>query len=114
MLEAKLILETQKNKIPKRSYYSILQHHEKLSGNGYPYKLKKEEIHLFGRLTGIIDFYDALTTKRSYKEAHEPYETLQLLLNSKEDYDQKLVRDLVVMLGNQAKAKTQQLQKQLW
>jgi len=107
VLEAKLILETQKNKIPQRSLYPILQHHEKLSGNGYPYKLKKDEIHLFGRLTGIVDFYDAVTTVRPYKEAYTPFQAFKLLSEVKEDYDQKLVRGLIVMLGNQAKAEQQ-------
>jgi response regulator RpfG family c-di-GMP phosphodiesterase len=45
-----------------------LTHHEKYDGTGYPMRLKGEEIPLFGRIVGIADVFDALTTKRPYKE----------------------------------------------
>lgn len=45
-----------------------LTHHEKFDGTGYPMRLKAEEIPLMGRIVGIADVFDALTTKRSYKE----------------------------------------------
>jgi putative two-component system response regulator len=45
------------------------QHHEKWNGKGYPQQLKKTEINLFARLTAIADVFDALTSKRPYKEA---------------------------------------------
>jgi len=43
-------------------------HHEKWDGSGYPDKLKANEIPLFARIMAIADVYDALTSKRSYKE----------------------------------------------
>jgi putative two-component system response regulator len=43
-------------------------HHEKFDGSGYPYGLKGEEIPLFARMMAVIDVYDALVSKRSYKE----------------------------------------------
>jgi putative two-component system response regulator len=46
-----------------------LTHHEKWDGSGYPNGLKGEEIPLIGRICGICDVFDALTTKRPYKEA---------------------------------------------
>ena len=46
-----------------------LQHHEKFDGNGYPQGLKGKEIHLFGRITGIADVFDALGVERVYKKA---------------------------------------------
>jgi response regulator RpfG family c-di-GMP phosphodiesterase len=48
-----------------------LQHHEKFDGNGYPRGLKGKEIHLFGRITGIADVFDALGVERVYKKAWE-------------------------------------------
>jgi response regulator RpfG family c-di-GMP phosphodiesterase len=45
-----------------------LTHHEKYDGTGYPMRLKGEEIPLFGRIVGIADVFDALTTKRAYKD----------------------------------------------
>ncbi len=43
------------------------QHHEKWDGSGYPQGLKGEEIHILGRITALADVFDALDTKRSYK-----------------------------------------------
>ncbi|TWU49777.1 HD domain-containing phosphohydrolase [Rubripirellula reticaptiva] len=44
-------------------------HHEKWDGSGYPWGLKGEEIPLAGRITAVADVFDALCSKRSYKEA---------------------------------------------
>lgn len=46
-----------------------LSHHEKWDGTGYPRGLKAEEIPITGRICALADVYDALTTKRCYKEA---------------------------------------------
>jgi HD-GYP domain-containing protein (c-di-GMP phosphodiesterase class II) len=47
----------------------VHEHHENYDGTGYPNKLKgKEEIHLLARVCTIADFFDAITTKRSYNE----------------------------------------------
>lgn len=44
-------------------------HHEKWDGSGYPDGLKGIEIPIAGRITAIADVFDALTSKRPYKEA---------------------------------------------
>lgn len=45
-----------------------LQHHEKWDGTGYPSGLKGEEIHLYARIITIADVFDALSSKRCYKD----------------------------------------------
>ena len=45
-----------------------LYHHEKWDGTGYPTGLKGEEIPLSARIMAIADVFDALVSKRSYKE----------------------------------------------
>lgn len=47
----------------------ILSHHERFDGTGYPYGLAGQEIPLSGRIAAVADVYDALTSKRVYKEA---------------------------------------------
>ena len=46
----------------------VLSHHEKWCGEGYPKQVKGEKIPLAGRIVAIADVFDALTTKRPYKE----------------------------------------------
>lgn len=47
----------------------VLTHHERFDGRGYPNGLVAEEIPLCGRILALADVYDAVTTKRVYKEA---------------------------------------------
>jgi HD-GYP domain-containing protein (c-di-GMP phosphodiesterase class II) len=101
VIASKELLKGSNMQIPQKSTITIMQHHEKLSGNGYPYKLKGDQIHLYGRIGAIVDFYDALTTVRPYKKAYTPFEAFQLLSEVKEDYDQQLIKKFIVMLGNQ-------------
>lgn len=45
------------------------EHHEKYDGSGYPRGLKAEQIHIYGRITAFADVFDALGSKRVYKQA---------------------------------------------
>ena len=47
----------------------VYHHHEKYDGTGYPGKLKGEEIPLLARIAAIADTFDAMTSKRSYRDA---------------------------------------------
>ena len=47
----------------------VYHHHEKFNGHGYPGKLIGEEIPLFARIASVADTFDAMTTKRSYRNA---------------------------------------------
>jgi putative two-component system response regulator len=46
-----------------------IAHHERWDGNGYPHGLKDRNIPIAARVVAVADVFDALTTKRSYKEA---------------------------------------------
>ncbi len=99
---AKELLQSSNTEIPENSLFTILQHHEKVSGNGYPHKLKGDQIHINGRIGAIVDFYDALTTERPYKKAFSPFEAFKLLSKFQDDYDKDLIKRFIVMLGKQA------------
>ena len=45
------------------------QHHEKWNGTGYPQKIKGEEIHIYGRIVGLVDVFDAIFSDRVYRKA---------------------------------------------
>jgi HD-GYP domain-containing protein (c-di-GMP phosphodiesterase class II) len=47
----------------------VLHHHERWAGGGYPTGISGEEIPLGARIFSIIDTFDAMTSKRPYKEA---------------------------------------------
>ncbi len=46
-----------------------ISHHEKFDGTGYPYGLKGKDIPIFGRIVALVDVFDAIVSKRCYKEA---------------------------------------------
>ncbi len=59
-----------------------LSHHERWDGSGYPYGLKGEDIPLSGRICALADIFDALTTKRPYKDEVSVEEAYDLILES--------------------------------
>ncbi len=58
-------------------------HHEKWDGTGYPVGLKGEDIPLSARMVAVADVYDALTTKRFYKEAFTHEESRKIIVDLK-------------------------------
>jgi putative two-component system response regulator len=63
------ILENSKTGFIRLGETIALTHHEWWNGKGYPRGLKGQEIPLEGRIIAVADVFDALTTKRPYKEA---------------------------------------------
>ena len=55
-------------------------HHERYDGGGYPDGLKGEEIPIAAQVVSIVDVYDALTSKRVYKEAYSHEKAMQMIL----------------------------------
>lgn len=77
----------------------IRHHHEKMSGGGYPDNLKGDEISQFARIIGVCDVFDALSTKRSYKDPMSSFEALKLMKETmKEHLDMNMVNAFIKML----------------
>lgn len=60
----------------------VHEHHENFNGTGYPAKIQGEDIYIFARITAIADFFDAITTKRSYHEVLSTEDALQVMSKS--------------------------------
>lgn len=78
------ILSSAGIKVPQSIQLGVLknvvyQHHENFDGSGYPNKINGLAISIDARITAIADFFDAITTKRSYHEALTTDEALALM-----------------------------------
>jgi HD-GYP domain-containing protein (c-di-GMP phosphodiesterase class II) len=73
------ILSNSESELLKISAVIALSHHEKYDGSGYPYGLKGEDIPIEGRIIALADVFDALASKRVYKEAWAIGDILQLI-----------------------------------
>nr|WP_312578261.1 HD domain-containing phosphohydrolase [Sedimentibacter sp.] len=71
-------------------------HHEKWNGTGYPYRLSGNEIPLSARIVAIADVFDALTSKRPYKNAFPFEESFELIVEGKGNhFDPNIVNSFI-------------------
>ncbi len=65
-----------------RIAYQICRwHHERYDGRGYPDGLKGDDIPIFAQVVALADVYDALTSKRAYKDAFSHEKAVNMILN---------------------------------
>lgn len=95
---------------------TVLFHHERYDGSGYPYGLKGNKIPLFSRIIAVADVYDALTSPRAYRTAESPGEAVEYVMgNAGVAFDYDIIRAMlkkvelypvgsVVLLSNGLKA----------
>ncbi len=77
-----------------------LMHHEKLDGTGYPNGLTAEQIPIHGRMSCIVDIYDALTADRCYKKGMSSAEAFKILLSLTPFHlDRELVYKFINCIG---------------
>jgi putative nucleotidyltransferase with HDIG domain len=80
----------------------LLCHHEKWNGEGYPFGLSGEQIPLFARMFAVVDVYDALSSKRTYREAlPEDQATDYLREEAGAHFDPVIVETFLEMLEKQ-------------
>ncbi len=91
--------------VPKESRVVLLQHHERITGSGYPNHLSGTDISTFGRICAIADCYDAMTTNRPYKDAGTPFQALMQMKVEKGNYDVDILDNFIRMLGKTQSAR---------
>ncbi len=78
----------------------VRHHHEAYNGEGYPDRLSRRSISKYAALVSIADFYDALTTERSYKKSMKPAESINFLHKmSNSKFDRRLVFHFIKVMG---------------
>jgi putative two-component system response regulator len=79
-------------------------HHERFDGTGYPRGLVGEETPLSGRIMAIADVYDALISKRVYKEAYSHDKALSIMAEGRGSHFDPAIFDTFIELGPEFQA----------
>jgi putative two-component system response regulator len=91
--------------IAKEVAYS---HHEKWNGTGYPEGLSGDDIPVSGRLMAIADVYDALISKRVYKEGMQHEKAVRIIVEGKESHFDPDMVDAFVEIADEFRAIAEQ------
>ncbi len=107
--------------IPAFVRKAIVHHHENFHGGGYPMGLEGKNISILGRVLRIVDVFDAMTSRRPYKDPMPAMKAAQIMIGRPEDkpgngngngkqdvrdrgmrqcFDEELLRKFIVFLGN--------------
>lgn len=95
---------------------SVLQHHEKINGHGYPLGVSADKICPYAKILSVADIYDALVTERPYKAAFSQRDAVEMIMSMTTELDMTAMRsflesmilypvDTIVELSNGEKAK---------
>jgi HD-GYP domain-containing protein (c-di-GMP phosphodiesterase class II) len=86
--------------VPPRVLEAAATHHERHDGSGYPNGLHGNEIPMFGRILGLIDIYDAMTSVHSYADSRSPHQTVMELYQSRDSmFQAELVEQFIQTCG---------------
>ncbi|MGC4018689.1 MAG: HD domain-containing phosphohydrolase [Muricomes sp.] len=82
----------------------ILAHHERWDGQGYPRRLKGEEIPLACRILGVVDAFDAMTNDRCYRQAMSVEEAiLEIKRKSGSQFEPQVAQLLIEIILREEK-----------
>jgi putative nucleotidyltransferase with HDIG domain len=89
------------NRLPLRAIHVALEHHIKEDLTGYPRYFKRRDVNLFSKIVKVVDFFDAITSKRVYRaKAFTRAEALSLMLqNIGTEFNPLILKSFVHLLG---------------
>lgn len=83
----------------------VMSHHERFDGKGYPQALAGEDIPLFGRIVGVADAFDAMSSTRTYRKALSSSDVLaEMARCAGTQFDPKLIPVFLEMMGSPLRA----------
>ncbi|OGR34552.1 MAG: hypothetical protein A2051_13805 [Desulfovibrionales bacterium GWA2_65_9] len=79
---------------------AVVEHHERHDGSGYPRGLMSEDIGRFSRIISVVDVYDALTSRRVYKDAMAPAKALGMMYQWRDkDFPPNAIENFIRCVG---------------
>lgn len=73
----------------------VLQHHEKMNGNGYPLGCNKDKICPYAKILSVADVYDALVTERPYKKSFSQRTAVEMIMSMTAELDITAMRSFM-------------------
>jgi len=97
----KLIELKSARRLPLRAVQVALEHHLKVDMSGYPKYIRKKTTSLFSKIVKIVDYFDAITTKRVYRPKVLTREEALSMMREKsgDEFDPLLLKVFVSMIG---------------
>lgn len=77
----------------------VLQHHEKCDGSGYPFGLVEDEIEYLAQIIAVCDVFNALTTRRTYKNRMPSFEAFKIMCEMKGHLSNSLLKKFINFMG---------------
>jgi putative nucleotidyltransferase with HDIG domain len=97
----KLVLLKESSRLPLRAIHVAMEHHIKEDLSGYPRYFHKDDINLFSKIVKVVDFFDAVTTKRVYRtRVFTRAEALDLMLEQGgSEFSPVILKAFVSLMG---------------
>lgn len=85
----------EKESISPEICQGVLQHHEKINGQGYPLGLSGDQISPYAKILSVADIYDALVTERPYKKAFSQNDAIEIIMSMTTDLDVSIMESFL-------------------